>query len=119
MSHYVADRESILCFYDEDKAVGILDMDTKRGADEGYGWISLIDLIPEYRGKGYGAQLLGRAIKKYSDMGRRAIRLTVTEGNKEARDFYAKHDFEEIGTEHNALGRLLLMEKKLGVRKDV
>lgn len=115
--HYLCDREAVLCFYDEEERVGLLDMDTARGADEGIGWISLIFLAEEYRNMGYGVQLLARALKKYTNMGRTRLQLNVAESNLAARAFYKKQGFEEIGHSENRLGRLLLLEKKLGEGK--
>jgi len=112
--HHLYDKESVLRFYDGDTPVGILDMDVLRGRDEGIGWISLVYLCPEYRSKGYGVQLLARAIKKYTNEGRRCLRLNVAKENSTARAFYKKWGFEEIAEENGNLGTLLLLERKLG-----
>lgn len=112
--HYLSDKEAVLRFYDGEESVGLMDMDTARYAEEGIGWISLIYLRPDYRNQGYGVQLLARAIKKYSDLGRTRLQLNVAEGNKAALAFYKKQGFEETGHKDNELGRLLLLEKKLG-----
>ena len=117
--HYLADKESVLRFFDEDTPVGVLDMDVLRGKEDGIGWISLLYLCPDYREKGYGVQLLARAIKKYANMGRTCLRLNVAESNAAARAFYKKWGFEEIGEEKGNLGTLLLLERKLGGRKYV
>ena len=39
----------------------ILELDPRRGKDEGCGWVSLLYLRPEFRGKGFGVQLIGCA----------------------------------------------------------
>ena len=115
--HHLCDKEAVLCFYDGEEPVGLLDMDVARGADEGIGWISLIYLAEEYRNQGYGVQLLARALKKYTNMGRTRLQLNVAESNLAARAFYKKQGFEEKGSRENRLGRLLLLEKKLGEGK--
>lgn len=115
VDHYLADNGSILKIYDKDEPVGLVDLDTERSAHAGFGWISLLYLKEEYRLKGYGIQLLGRAIMKYRELGRKAIRLHVAEDNKAALAFYRKYGFELVSSENNGLGRLLLMEKKLEV----
>lgn len=94
-----------------DEPVGLVDMDTEKGAGAGYGWISLLYLVPEYRHKGYGIQLLARALAAYSDMGRKALRLTVAEENTAAFEFYKRHGFEVLSRQP---GGLLLMERRLG-----
>ena len=109
-SHY--DSHAVRMLYEKDKRAGIVDLDTARGEDEGYGWISFLYLEPEYRGKGYGIQALGRAILLYDKLGRSSIRLTVNKQNTIAIAFYKKYDFEIIKDE----GNLLLMERKLTKR---
>ncbi len=119
MEHYRADKDSVLCMYDGDNAVGLIDMDTRRGAADGHGWISLIYLAPQYRNKGYGIQLLARSIAKYSFMGRTALMLHVAEDNKPALAFYEKYGFKTISAENSGTGRLYLMALDLGGRHDV
>ena len=70
--------------YYEDESAGLLDLDTRRGAHAGYGWISLIYLEPEFRHIGCGIQLLSRAMLKYSRLGRKSLRLHVAEENTDA-----------------------------------
>ena len=118
--HFKRDKNAVVRIYDGDESVGLVDMDTHRGESEGYGWISLFYLKQEYRGKGYGIQLLGRAIKRYKELGRKSLRLHVAQENTEAVDFYGRHGFRILSGEDNALGTLLLMEKTLvGGRIDV
>ena len=114
--HYRRDPDSVLRMLVEDRCIGLLDMDTARGAWAGYGWISLVYLKPEYRRQGYGIQLLGRAYLHYQALGRRSVRLNVAEENRAALAFYEKEGFRLLGRDGGARG-LLLMEKKLeGVR---
>lgn len=115
MDHYFADKGAVLKIYDGDKAVGLIDLDTERSAHAGIGWVSLLYLTEEYRNKGYGIQLLGRAIMKYRSMGRKALRLHVAADNKAAVAFYQKHGFKHLSSENNGLGELMLMEKTLEV----
>ena len=111
--HCKNDNESVLVMYDADKPVGLIDMDVKRGADEGFGWISLIYLRPDYRGQGYGIQVLARAIKKYTGLGRRELRLHVAQENAAAISFYKKYGFEIAGEQRGAVGMQLLMRREL------
>lgn len=119
ISHHKGNSGAVLRMYLGDEAIGLLDMDTKRGVHAGYGWVSLIYLKPEYRFKGYGIQILARAISLYSAMGRKALRLHVAEDNKAALTFYEKYGFEILSSESGCAGKLLLMEKKLGRRQNV
>lgn len=113
MAHAKANPDAVLAVYDNDTPAGLLDLDPLRGAAAGYGWISLLYLEEDYRNKGYGIQVLARAIKFYTGLGRNAIRLTVSEKNNAARKFYEKWGFREIGSERNAAGRLYILEKRL------
>ena len=116
--HYRRDRESVMLFYDGEKLAGLLDLDVGRGEHANYGWISLIYLCPAYRGRGAGAQLLGRAVSKYRALGRRAIRLYAAEDNRAALAFYRKLEFEELSRAPGSQGELLLLEKSLGRFQD-
>lgn len=117
--HYLYDGGSVLKILDGDDPVGLVDMDVLRGAREGYGWISLIYLREDYRGKGYGIQLLARAIKKYTNLGRTALRLHVAEENAAAVRFYKSCGFTVLSREQRTTGPLLLMGRELGGRKYV
>lgn len=111
--HHKANPGAVLKLFYQDEPVGLVDLDTERGAGAGYGWISLLYLKPEYRGLGCGVQLLGRPFFLYTALGRRALRLHVAEENTAAVNFYRRNGFETLSWENNGLGRLLLMEKKL------
>lgn len=114
IEHHAADGEAVLKILCGDEPMGLVDLDTRRGAGIGVGWVSLLYAAPAYRHRGCGAQLLGRAVMHYRDLGRTALRLHVAESNREALDFYARHGFTCLSAENTELGRLLLMEKKLG-----
>ncbi len=118
LEHYRQDPGSILKFYRGDEPVGLVDLDTRRGAHMDCGWLSLIYLTEEYRNQGYGIQLLGRALMKYRDMGRRTLRLHVAEENAPALSFYRKHGFRLLSGEDRGSGKLLLLEKPLWEVRD-
>ena len=111
-AHYKRDKMSIQGVYCEDELVGMLEMDTEKGADEGYGWISLVYLKESERGKGNGVQPLGKAITHYERLGRTAVRLHVSSLNEHAIGFYEHCGFKRIGTDHGAGAPLYLMEKR-------
>jgi probable phosphoglycerate mutase len=98
---------------DGDKSAGLIDLDPVRGFVHGYGWISLLYLKEEYRRRGCGIQLLGRALIYYQAKGRKALRLCVAEENKEALSFYEKWGFEVIASSQSSTGTLFEMEKKI------
>jgi len=95
-----------------DDFAGILALDLRRGVREGVGWIAFCYILPELRRQHCGVQLIGRAVRVYRGLGRRALRLTVAPGNP-AVEFYKKTDFVPVGKERGALEDLLVMEKTL------
>ena len=111
--HLEAYDHAVLRLYCGDEPVGLVDLDTRRGAHAAYGWLSLLYLCPEYRCQGYGPQALARAIFHYRALGRRTLRLHVAEENDAALSFYRKEGFRQLSYESGNLGRLLLMEKSL------
>lgn len=113
VEHYLHDPGSVLMIYHGDKPVGLLDMDSAKGAHADYGWVSLLYLQEEYRHQNYGVQLIGRAIVKYSLAGMKSLRLLVSEDNTEALAFYRKWGFRELSRQSGSTGSLLLMEKDL------
>lgn len=112
--HHRADPGAVLKILAGDEPVGLVDMDTRRGAHADYGWLSLIYLRPEYRRQGMGIQLLGRAIMHYRQLGRRSLRLYAAEDNLAAMAFYRHWGFEKLGEERGRFGTIWLLEKKLG-----
>ena len=116
--HLRLDPDSVLVLLDGDKPVGLVDLDPLRASEEGCGWLSLLYLVPEYRGKGYGIQALGRAVVGFRTQGRRALRLLAAEDNAAACAFYRREGFSCVGEEEGSHGRLLLLERSLTERRD-
>ena len=116
VKHFENDKRAVLKLYFEEKEAGLLDLDILKGKEQGYGWISLLYLFPEFRFKRFGIQILGRAIMHYYSLGRKAVRLNVAASNEAAVHFYSKYGFDIIETESGAEGPLYLMEKRLDER---
>lgn len=117
MEHRACEPGAVLKLYANDEPVGLVDMDTRRGKSEDVGWISLIWLREDYRGQGYGIQLLARAIKAYTALGRRELRLYASKTNEAALRFYESNGFVTVGKETRTTGELLLLSRPLGGRK--
>ena len=117
-SHMRQEPGSVLRLLDGDTPVGLVDLDPRRAANEGCGWLSLLYLKPEYRGRGFGIQALGRAVVPFRQMGRQGLRLVVAEENEAARAFYAREGFRQIGLEEGFSGKLLLLQRSLWERRD-
>jgi len=79
----------------QDRIIGQTEMKLVADADVGY--ISLLYLVPEQRGKGLGELLHKHAIKVFSALGKSTIQLSVSKSNRQALSFYAKHGWRNLG----------------------
>ena len=113
LEHLRDDPESVRFVYNGEDFAGLLDLDTRRSAHADVGWITLLYLTPEFRGRGLGVQLLGRAVVKYRRLGRRVLRLQAAEDNAAAISFYRKYGFPALSWTAGSHGRVWLMEKDL------
>ena len=57
------------------------------------GFLTMLAVVPERIGAGFGSGLLQRAIRIADARGMQTIRLEVAKTNRRARDFYAKFGF--------------------------
>jgi len=106
--------EAIAVAIEGDEIVGLVALDTHRGAEEEKGWIGFLYLLPQHRGKRYGTQLLGYAATLYTRLGRKAVCLSVSEDNPHAQGFYEHMGFTQVGEAIGVGAPLRLMEKPLG-----
>ena len=79
----------------QDKIIGQTEM--KLLPDTEIGYVSLLYLAPEYRGKGLGELLHKHAIKVFSALEKSTIQLSVSKSNRQALAFYAKHGWRNLG----------------------
>ena len=87
------------CILSAERMIGFLIINKSRGAEnEAVCWIWAVYLIEEFRGKGYGKEMLGFAIKELMRVNPREIFLWVFEENHRARRFYEKYGFRFDGT---------------------
>ncbi len=114
--HVRVDPDALVTILRPDgETVGITELDTAREAARGVGWICLCYVEPAYRRMQIGAQLIGHAVSVFRHMGRRALRLSVYEGNTGAIRFYQEFGFRTVGETEGVSTRLLIMEKELCV----
>jgi len=99
-----------------DVPIGVLELDTVRGAEQGEGAISFFYVLPAYRNRGLGVQLIGHAISMYRKLGRNKLSLRVAETNTEAIRFYERFGFHKTHQVQGALGALWEMEMDISVR---
>lgn len=96
------------------ESVGVLELDPRHARETGAGWISLLYLVPEHRGKGLGVQLIGQAVSVFRAQGREKLRLVCAQDNLAAQRLYERHGFRKIGQEDGAFAPLNLLEKDIG-----
>lgn len=77
-----------------DEPVGLLQLDDRHGGD---GWISFLYLLPAWRGRGLGVQLVGQAVSHFRARGQSVLRLTVSPKNARAAAMYRRCGFTETG----------------------
>lgn len=112
--HVRADPDALVTILRPDgETVGITELDTRRGAEQGLGWICLCYIEPDCRRAQLGVQLLGHAVSVFRRLGRRAVQLSVYEGNTGAIAFYEEYGFRTVGETQGVNARLLIMEKEL------
>lgn len=112
--HSRYDPTSVVCAMQDDRFVGILQMDLARNADLGVGAIPFYYMTPEARSKGLGVQLLGQAVSTYRPLGRDRLRLRCAPENSVGQKFYQKYGFRKVGEEPGGLGTLDVLEKYIG-----
>ncbi len=106
---------SLLAAWLGDAFVGILQMDWQRDAEQRLGWIPLLYIAPEYRGRGLGVQLLGQAVSVYRSMGRQFLRLCCPPEGGRAEKFFRSHGFYPVDESPDGAGRLDILEKYIGL----
>ena len=110
---HAEDERSIAIILRGDEVVGLTEVDTARGKNEGWGWISLCCVREAHRRSLLGVQLLGHAVSVFRNKGYKSIRLSVFPGNEAALKFYAANGFVKIGETEGVFGNLDIMEKMI------
>lgn len=113
LRHIKKHPEAVMAGLCNDETAGIIDLDIERAASDGVGWISLCYIAPEYRGQRMAVQLIGHAVSLYKALGRKCLRLHVSELNSHAIDIYTHYGFERIGCKSGVSSSVYLMEKPL------
>lgn len=103
--------ESVLVAMLDQDPVGILQMDWQQQAEEGVGRIPFFCILPPYRSRGFGVQMLGQAVSTYRKLGRKRLLLRCAPENQRAKAFYHRNEFHKIGEEIGGTGVLDTMEK--------
>ena len=97
-----------------DTPAGVLQLNLRRDADKGVGSIPFFYMLPDFRRRGLGVQLLGQAVSTYRPLGRKYLRLRCAPDNHVAQRFYQKYGFHKIGEDPGSRVPLDIMEKYIG-----
>ena len=108
-----ANPDAIAVGLDGDTVVGIAALDTRRGEEDNKGWIGFLYVLPRFRSKRYGVQLLGYATTLFAKLGRSKVCLSVSEDNPNARGFYAHVGFRKFDEAIGIGAPLHLMERPI------
>lgn len=114
--HAERDPRCVMKLYTGGEFCGVIELDPERGADVGAGWISLVYLEPDARGRRLGVQLIGHAVSYFRRQGRSSLRLHVAYDNENAVGFYEHIGFRTVGTAQGVRGPLHLMEMDIRQR---
>lgn len=107
------DPDSVRIALYDGEPCGLLELDTKRNALKGGGWISFFYIAEKFRGKGLGRSLMKQAEHIYKQKGRRRIELCAAEDNHRALGFYEHLGFTKTGEEMGVLGPLFIFAKDI------
>jgi len=114
LAHWRYDSRSVMCAMLADKYAGILQLDLRRDAEKGIGYIPFFYMSPPYRKQGLGIQLLGQAVSTYRPMGRNYLQLRCAPDNLVAQRFYQRYGFRKIREAEGTRVPLDIMEKYIG-----
>lgn len=91
--------EKVALIYEENNVAGLLSIGKYSGKDLDNTWgeIKHIHLLPSFRGRGIGTELLNWGINELKGMGYTKLCLWVFEKNTRARHFYEKFGFKHDG----------------------
>lgn len=98
-----------------EESIGLIQLAPDRYANDNVGYIPFLYLVPQWRGKEIGAQLLGHAISFYRSRGRTKLQLSVSKRNDHALHFYDKFGFCTVGTTPGFREDLLRLELNIAL----
>jgi ribosomal protein S18 acetylase RimI-like enzyme len=78
-------------------------------------YIEKVSVLPEYRHKGYGIDLMNFAFDKIKNEGGRWVSIALIDSNKRLKDWYTRQGFTETGTKDfpHLPFRVCFMKKEL------
>lgn len=114
VDHWRYDRRSVMAAMLGDTLVAILQMDLRRDAEKGVGYIPFFYMAPDFRKQGLGVQLLGQAVSVYRPLQRSYLQLRCAPDNDVAQRFYRRNGFRKVREAEGTRVPLDIMEKYIG-----
>ena len=108
------DHNSVICVMLGEETAGVLQLDLRRDADKGIGYIPFVYMMPTLRKRGLGVQLIGQAVSVYRPLGRDYLRLRCAPDNLVAQRFYKRYGFRKVCEATGTRVPLDIMEKYIG-----
>lgn len=100
-----------------DTPAGMIELDTKRGSDEGAGIIEFFYMEHAHRRAGIAVQLLGQAVSVFRSLGREKIRMSVSKRNEQTLRFCERYGFNKAGEYDGIGGRHVIFEMDIKVKR--
>ena len=88
----INERSAVLAVLEEER-IGVLVLDTEKGADKNEGWMSLYFVEEAARGRTLAVQYLGHASSVYRALGRKCLCISVNENDEHAIGFFGHYGF--------------------------
>jgi probable phosphoglycerate mutase len=99
-----------------DTPVGIIELDTRQGADENAGVLEFFYMEHVHRRTGIAVQFIGQAVSVFRSLGREKLRLSVSERNEQTLGFCQKYGFYKLSEFDGVGGRHVILEMDIAVR---
>lgn len=114
LAQWRLNHNAVICAMMGDEPAGLLHLELRRDADKGIGYIPFVYMLPAYRKRGLGVQLIGQAVSVYRPLGRNYLRLRCAPDNLVAQRFYQRYGFYRVGSAAGTRVPLDLLEKYIG-----
>lgn len=92
---------NIICVTNNKEIIGFVAFYSNDEIDK-IGYITLIAVLPNYTGKGFGKMLLNKCIEKCKQNNMKKLKLEVNKNNYNAIKFYKKNGFKAIQENQNS-----------------
>lgn len=114
LAQWRRDKNAVTCAMLGDEMAGLIQLDLNRDAHSGVGYIPFVYMMPAFRKRGLGVQLIGQAVSVYRPLGRERLRLRCAPDNLVAQRFYRRYGFRKVAEAEGTRVPLDILEKYFG-----